>query len=340
MLSAKAKIKNSYLLMMLIISLSIALVSCGKSAGPAQPPPGEQKQLSSSYELRWGTAPAGGAFQVLGSAMLEDIKKSNPEITGSILPTVVTANLMGIHEGKVNIAFSLSDTTADAWEGKGFFAGSGQIQDLRNIATLYKQGMQWVVPANSAIKGIEDLKGKRVSPGSKGLSADLEAQRILKLYNMSYEDMKVQFLDFNDAAQQFIDGHLDALLFTTMPYPFAPIVNVASQKPIRLLSLPEDKVKEMTKYRGVEPFTLPAGIYKGVDYPVTGIAVRVHLVVDQKMPEEVVYKIVKAIAENLPRYGSVLPNMKTVSSQDMVSDVGIPFHPGALKFYREQGWVK
>lgn len=300
----------------------------------------EREAVPAKYELRWATIVAGGAWQILGNAMLEDIKQANPNITGSTVPSTPTATLMGLHQGKFSIGFSLTDATADAWEGESFFKPTGQIRNVRALAAFYPQATQIVVRANSDIKKIEDLKGKRVSPAAKGLSNDLEAQRLLKLYGMTYNDMKVQFLSFEDAATQFIDGHLDALLFMTLPFPFAAVINVGSQNPIRLISIPDDKIAQMTKFRGVEAYTLPPNLYRGVDYPVHGIAVRAHLVVRDDMPEELAYAIVKTIAEKHSRYSVALKSMSYAKLEDMPKDVGIPLHPGALKYYKERGWVK
>lgn len=295
-------------------------------------------QTEKNYELRWGTIVAGGTWQILGSAMLEDVKKANPNITGSTVPSTPTATLMGVGQGKYNIGFSLTDATADAWEGKGFF--KSPIKSIRALASFYPHATQLVVWENSPIKSIEQLKGKRVSPGAKGLSNDLEAQRLLNLYDMSYGDMKVQFLSFEDAATQFIDGHLDALLFVTLPFPFPAVINVASQGAIRLLSIPDDKIAQLAKFRGVEPFALPPNLYKGVDYTVKGIAVRSHLVVRDDMPEDIAYAIVKTIGTNFSRYPVALKSMTYAKIEDMAKDVGIPLHPGAAKYYRERGWIK
>lgn len=331
----------------LVIGL-LLLAGCGSNPNSQNTQnTGENQNTSTSTSsggkttnLRWGTITAGGAWQVIGNAMLEDIKKAYPNITGSTLPSTTSANVLGVHEGKFDIAFSIADTTADAWQGEGYFKSSGKINDIREVAALYPQSSHIVVWANSGINSIPDLKGKKVTPGAKGLSNDIEFQRLLKTYGMSYDDMTVQFLSFNDASQQMIDGHLDALAFLTVPPPYAPVINVSAQKQIKLLTIPDDKIAEMTKYQGVQPFTLPAGTYKGVDEPVKGIMSRSHVIVRKDMPEDVVYNIVKAIAENFPRYESVLSSMKYTKVEEMATDVGIPFHPGALKYYREKGWVK
>ena len=152
-------------------------------------------QLSKKYELSWGTIVAGGAWQIIGAAMLEDVKKANPNITGATVPSTPTATLMGLRQGKFNIGFSLTDSTADAWEGEGYFKPTGQIRTIRSLMALYPQATHIVVRADSDIKKIEDLRGKRVSPAARGLSNDIESQRLLKLYGMTYNDVKVQFLE-------------------------------------------------------------------------------------------------------------------------------------------------
>lgn len=341
--------KRLSLIALLVITMLLILAACGQKPGRQETSKQSETgtsdaRLKSSFvepiELRWGTTTAGGAWQVIGNAMLEDIKRENTNITGSCVPSTTTANVLGVHEGKYNVGFSLTDTTADAWNGEGFFKETGKIQDIREVAALYPHASCIVVGTDSGIDSIADLKGKKVSPGAKGLSSDLELQRLLKLYGMSYNDMQVQFLSFNDAAQQFIDGHLDCLAFVTVPQPFAPIINVASQREIKILSIPDEKIAEMEKFQGVKGYTLPPNTYPGIDYPVKGITVRSHIFVREDMPEEVVYKIVKTIVDNFDRYGDVLSSMKFVVREELAADVGIPFHPGALKYYKEKGWLK
>ena len=293
--------------------------------------------FAAKYEIQWGTIVAGGTWQLIGTSMLEDVKKAYPEITGSTLPSTTTANIMGVGSGKFNVGFSITDTTADAWDGVGFF--KQPVRNIRNLATIYPMAMQLAVRVASGINSPGDLKGKRVSPSAKGNSSDVEAQRILKAYGLSYSDMKVQFCSFEDAAQLMVDGHLDALLFTTA-FPAPSILNVSSQQKLKLLSLPDDKVKAMTRFRGVEAYSLPAGLYRGMDAPVKTIAARTHIICRNDMPDEVAYRIVKVIAENFGRYPGILKSMGYTKVQEMAKDAGIPFHPGALKYYKERGWVK
>jgi TRAP transporter TAXI family solute receptor len=300
--------------------------------------PMEMAGAAEKFEIRWGTITAGGAWQVIGAAMLEDIKKANPNITGSCIPSTTTTNALGVQIGKFNVAFCLTDTIADAWRGEGFFKEHGKIQDLRAVAAIFPHATHLMVRVDSGINKIEDLRGKRISPDGRGLSCDLQTQRLLGLYNMSYSDVNVQFLSFNDAVGNFIDRHLDALTFITVPFPFAPVINVAAQVNIKLLSLSDEDIAKLAKFPGVTRYTLPAGLYKGIDHPVHGICVYSFIFVRKDMPEDIVYAMVKTIADNLSRYGDVLASMKYVTHKGLCADVGIPYHPGAEKYFRQRGW--
>lgn len=292
-------------------------------------------------EIKWGTATAGGMWQTLGTAMLEDVLKADPSVKGSTLPVGGAANLIGIAGGKLNIAFSFSDTSYDAWEGKGFFEGKGKIRNIRALAALFPEPTQFAVFADSGITEISQLKGKKIAPGPKGGSTELVTRRILEMYGITYKDVDAKLVSFSEGGQLMIDKHIDAILYGAMLYPAPALVNVSSQRPIRLLSLSDEVVEKMVKtYKGLEPFTLAPGSYKGVDYPVKGLASLVNIVVHEEMPEGMVYAITKTIAENIPRYQSFLQPMTMMKTEDMPKDAGIPFHPGAMRYYKERGWVK
>lgn len=333
--------KYRWLSIIALILGFLMLFGCSQGSKPVSSESTSSKDKPGPFEIRWATASAGGTFQVIGAAMLEDVKKANPNIVGSILPGGAASNVLGVHEGKFNVGLAGSDTIASAWQGEDFFKEKGKIQDMRAVATIYPMVTHIVVLDNSGIERIEDLKGKRVSPGTKGVSSDLQAKRLYNLYNISYEkDLKVQYLSYDDGAQQMIDRQLDGLLYVTVPIPYSPIINITAQRNIKLLSIPDDKINELVKFQGVQRYTIPPGTYKGVDYPVKGISVPVVVFVRQDMPKEIVYSMTKTIAENFKRYGDVLTNMKYIKQQDLASDAGVPFHPGAEQYYREKGWLK
>ncbi len=294
-----------------------------------------------AYDIRWGTAPVGGLWGVLGNAMIEDVLKANPNIKGSTVPVGGAANVLGIAEKKLNVAFSFSDVAYDAWEGNEFFKAKGKIRNIRALACLFPEPTQFAVYADSGITSIAQLKGKKVTPGPKGSAIELVTRRILQEYGMSYKDMHIQLIGFEDGAGLMIDNHLDAVLYGAMAYPAPTLMNINSQRQIRLLSLSDAVIANLVKkYKGLIPYTLPAQSYKGVTTPTKGIASMVNLVAAQDMPDDVAYAITKAVAENFDRYKALVKPMGLAKLKEMPDDAGIPFHPGALKYYKERGWIK
>ena len=293
------------------------------------------------YDVRWGTSPVGGTWAVLGNAMLEDVLKASPNLAGSSVPMGGAANVIGVHQGKLNIAFSFSDTMGDAWEGFEDFKDLGKVRNVRILASLFPEPTQFVVYADSGITSVPQLKGKKITPGPRGSAIEIVTRRIFEAYGITTKDVQWRPLGFADAAEQMLDRHIDAICYGAMVYPAPPIVNVSSQRQIRLLPLSDEVIDKMVKnYKGIEPFTLAAGSYKGVDYPVKGIVSNVIIVVREDMPEDVAYVITKKIAENFDNYVKVTKAMAMGKQNEMGKDVGFPFHTGALKYYKEKGWVK
>ena len=293
------------------------------------------------YDIRLGTSFAGGIWAVLGNAMLEDILKASPNLTGSSSPMGGAANVIGVIQGKLNIAFSTSDTMGEAWEGTGDFKDVGKVRNVCILAVIFPSPSQFVVYADSGITSIPQLKGKKVTPGPRASATEITTKKILEFYGMTTKDVQWRPLGWGEGAEQMIDRHIDALLYGNFVYPAPPIINVSSQRQIRLLSISDEVIDKMVKnYKGIEPFTLPAGSYKGVDYPAKGIATNAILIVREDMPEDVAYVITKKIAENFDRYVTVTKAMAMGKVYEMGKDIGFRHHPGALKFYKEKGWVR
>jgi TRAP transporter TAXI family solute receptor len=296
---------------------------------------------AAAYDVRWGTAPAGGAWQALGTAMLEDVLKLDPRLQGSTMPIGGAANVIAVQQGKINVAFSLSDVVGEAWEGKEFFKREGELRNIRELAVLFPEATQIAVMADSGINDVMQLKGKSVSPGPKGSAIAVVTRYIVEAYGMSFNDMNIRFLSFSEAGDQFVDRHLDCIFYGAMAYPAPPLVNASSQRNIKLLSLSEEVVDKLVKgYKGLMPFTLPKDSYKGVDYPVKGIAANTVVIGSKDMPDDVAYTIVKSIDQNFEKYGRMIKAMALGKREEMAEDIGIPFHPGAVKYYKEKGWLK
>jgi len=292
--------------------------------------------FAQKFDLKLMTGPMGGSWYPLGGAIADGIQKEIPGVTVAVSPGGGVANVEAVEFGKCEIGFSNSSSGVDGVYGRPPF--KQKMPNMRQLANLYPQYFQIVVLEGSGIKSVADLKGKAISPGPRGHTGEFAARQVLEIHGLSYKDMsKVHHIGYADTVALMKDGHCDGwLLCTTIPA--ASIMDLASARKIRLIILPEEKIKTIQKLNaGYIRRDIPKGTYQGVDYDVQGFGFFTHLIISAKLPDDLVYKIAKTLIKNLPRYGDVVKDMKGVTPKDLALDIGIPFHPGALKYYKEIG---
>jgi len=290
-------------------------------------------------DLKMMTGPMGGSWYPLGGAIAELIQKNIPGSTVSVAPGGGMANVVGVQEGKADIGFGNSSSSVDGVEGREPF--KAPTKNVMQLANLYPQYFQIFVLKDSDIKSVADLKGKAICPGPKGHTGELVSRQILEVYGLSYKDMsKVNHVSYSDAGALMKDGHAHAWLpGTTIPASVG--LDLATTKGIRLISIPDDKIEAIRKMNvGYLKRIIPAGTYPGVNYEVQTIGYFTHLVISAKLPDSLVYNITKMLAENVGRLADVVKDMKGVTVKDLALDIGVPFHPGALKYYKEVGAIK
>ncbi|MFH1491428.1 MAG: TAXI family TRAP transporter solute-binding subunit, partial [Pseudomonadota bacterium] len=232
-----------------------------------------------------------------------------------------------------------SSSAVDGVHGRAPF--KQKLTKMRQLANLYPQYFQIVVLEDSGIKSIADLKGKVISPGPKGHTGEFASRQLLSIYGLSYKDMaRVHHVSYNDSVSLMKDGHCDVWLLCTTA-PASSIIDLASTRKIRLIDLPADKIAEMQKLNaGYVHRVIPKGTYQGVDYDVDGFGFFTHIIVSENVPEDLVYKITKVMVDSLPRFATVVKAMEGATAKDLATDIGVPFHPGALKYYKEVGAIK
>src|SRR5574341_2036683 len=293
----------------------------------------------SALELRIMTGPQGGSWYPLGGAIAEILKKEIPGTTGSVLPGAGIINIQGTETGQTEIGFGTAVSTADAIAGREPF--KAPAKNVKQLATLYMQYFQVVVLGDSKIQSVMDLKGKSIAVQPRGNTGEQMTRELLQVYGLSYKDMgKVSHVSYNDAVALMKDGHAQVFtLITTVPA--AAILDLASARKIRILSVPEDKFKQRQKINsGYARREIPKGIYPGVAHDVRQFGTYTHLMIRADLPDDLVYGITKALAKNVDSLGAVVRDVKGLTVQEMALDVGVPYHPGVLKFYKEAGALK
>lgn len=304
------------------------------SAGSQAPaPPGGGKAIA-PVSLRLMTGPQGGSWYPLGGAIAELIQKEIPGVTVTVMPGAGIANVKAIQDGKAELGFGNANSTADGVAGRPPF--DKKAEDVAHLVTLYYQYFQIVAPADSGIKTVADLKGKSIAVQPRGNTGEQMTRDILQVYGLSYDDMKkVNHGSYNDAVELIKNRQADAFtLITTVPA--SSVMDLATARKIRLISIPQDKLDEVRKINsGYAPRTIKAGTYPDQSEDVTTFGTYTHIIASKKLQPELVAKITELLVKNRDKLAAVVTDIKDTTERDMAADVGVPFHPAAAAFFKK-----
>ncbi len=289
---------------------------------------------AAAAEMRLMTGPQGGVWVPLGGQLKDMWEKAVPGLSVQSLPGAGIANVRAIEDGKAEVGFGNSISTVDGLAGNAPFPK--KHENICNIASLYPQYFQMLVPADSGIKTVKDLKGKAITTQPRGNTGELITGQLLKVHGMSYSDVKVSFVSYTDSVEQVKDGHAQAFTLGTA-IPSGAVMDLASARDIRLLDLSADLDGMRKLNPGYTLVTVPKGTYPKQAEDVKVIGYATHVVASCKLPADQVYAMTKAIADNVPALAATSKTMAGLTPQIMAEDVGVPFHPGAARFYKEKG---
>jgi TRAP transporter TAXI family solute receptor len=285
-------------------------------------------------DLKLMTGPQGGVWVPLGGQLKEIWENAIPGTNVQPLPGAGIANVRGIEEGKADVGFGNSISTVDGLAGNAPFPKPQA--NVCNVASLYPQYFQMLVPTDSGIQKVTDLKGKAITTQPRGNTGELITQQLLKAHGMSYNDVKVSHVSYTDSVEQMKDGHAHAFTLGTA-IPSGAVMDLASARDVKLLDL-SGSLPEMKKMNpGYTLVTIPKDTYPKQDQDVKVIGYATHLVASCNLPEDVVYKMTKAVADNVSSLAATSKALSGLTPKDMAEDIGVPFHPGAARFYKEQG---
>ena len=318
---------KTILILVLAISLVMGMFGFGMAA--------ERQFIAIS------TGGTGGTYYPLGGALAQMLSN---KVEGLIVTaqssnaSVTNCNL--ISRGQIETAFSQANTTYWSYSATGILKDAQPITNLRGIASLYPETIHIVATKASGIKTIEDLKGKKVGVGAPNSGTAADAKIILEAHGITFDDMKVDYINFNEVAQRLIDGQIDAG-FTTAGFPTSSIINIATKRDIVLVPISAEKIKELCDaipYYGAT--VIPGGLYKGVDEDVPALATPALWICDAKLSPTLVYKMTKALWEHRDVLEKVHSQGKNITLETALDGMGIPLHPGAELYYKEVGLIK
>ena len=209
---------------------------------------------------------------------------------------------------------------------KGKFEDEGAYETFASVAGLYDETVQ-IVTCFPDIKSVDDLEGKTVSVGDAGSGTEFNAKQILGAYGLTFDDINVVNLGFGDSAESLKDGKIDAAFIVA-----------ATMKDVHLVQLDDEHIEALqADYDFYTKTTIPADTYKGVSEDATTVSVRATLIASTEVGEDEVYELLKAMFDNQDDLIAGHAKFEFLNLEDAVAGISVPFHPGAVKYYAEQG---
>ena len=316
--------KYIVLTLAVVLVMSVALTGCAPQ----------------KTNLILATGGTSGTYYPFGGSMAQifNSKIQNMNVTAQATGASVE-NLKLIGQKEAELAIVQNDMTDYAYNGTESFKDS-KVENVRVIANLYPEVIQIVSSADSGIKTITDIKGKKFSVGAPGSGVEANARQLLDVMGMTYNDFSANYLSFAESADSLKDNHIDGFLFVS-GVPNAAIQDTATTSSLNFVSIPDDVIKKLIdKYPFFTEIVIPAGTYKGQTADVKTVAMKATLVAGAEVPEKVIYDLTKALFENQPELASAHAKGAELSLESAVNGVSVPFHPGAEKYYKEVGAIK
>lgn len=290
--------------------------------------------------LSIATGGTGGVYYVLGGGIAQVLSKNipNTEVTAEVTPASVD-NCKLIQAGKADLSLIMADTAYDAFKGLERFKAGGAVP-VRTLAVAYSNYMHFVaLDGSSGIKSMLDLKVKRVSTGAPGSGTEVMAMRVLESYGIDEKQIKRDRLGVSESAGALKDHKVDAFAWVG-GLPTAAVLDIAATPgvKIRILANAEHLDKLNQKYGPVYfKATIPKTSYPNMTSGVAVACVANLLVCSEKMDAGLAYNILKVLFEHQPDLVVVHKEASNFTLASATVGSSIPFHPGAIKYYREKG---
>ena len=292
---------------------------------------------AAAQQVTMMTGPQGGSWVPLGGALKNMWEKAVPGLAMTVTPGAGIANVRGVDEGKAQIGFANSSTTVDGIAGRAPYPK--KVTKVCQVANLYPQYFQVAALADAKINSYADLKGKSLVTQPKGNTAEVLTETVLKMNGLNYQSLsKANFqASYTDAVSMMKDGHAQVMTLGTTA-PASAVMDLAAARDVKLVPVDDKTMDELKRSNpGYNKLVIKAGTYPKQDKDVPVIGYSTHIVAACDLPEDVVYKMTKAMAENVDTMAAVVKPIAGLTPKDMAIDIGVPFHKGAEKFYREKG---
>jgi TRAP transporter TAXI family solute receptor len=286
------------------------------------------------------TGGTSGIYYPLGIGLSNIYSKALPDAKVSVQSTKASVeNLNLLESGRGEAALTLGDALSLAWAGNKDAGYEKPLRNLRGISAMHANYVQIVARADSGIRTLADLKGKRVSVGATKSGTELNARAVFAAAGLKYSDFaKVEYLPYKQSADLLQNRQIDVTLQSAgLGNP--ALRDLANSVDVVFIPIPPDVVAKIGDKAYVDG-VIPADTYKGQTAAVPVAKIENFLVTRKGVSTDTVYKMTKAMYEHLDELVAAHAAAKSIKLDNAIAGMPIPLHPGAEKYYREVGLIK
>lgn len=329
--------------LILALAMVFALVACGEKqpASDGDASGDGDKPARGNVIMTFGTADTGGSMYPAGAAVsqvwtnnVQGVKCNTQTSTGSF------QNCQDVSTGEIDVAVATSDVVLNAYNGTGKFADIGKLDNLRVIGAVYTSVLSGVALKSSGLTYIHDLLGKRVAVGPAASATENATLAAFDAMGIDSSNTSLENLGLGDGADSVGDGILDAA-FGFAGLPIGGQLNLAATKEIQVLDMTQEEIDKVLAGNAAYIQTkIPAGTYTGQDNDANTFGVKCLIIVTADMDADLVYDLCKAMNEHTEEMAAGNALLKDMTDPSFLcTQMPIPLHDGAQKYYSEQGLI-
>ena len=333
---------------LLVLVMVLAVAACGSKEAATETKTdsgaaASLKEKAANFDrknqfLTVGTGPTSGIYFPIGGAFATALKDYGYQ-TSAESTNASGQNIQNILKGDCEIAIAMQDSVMQAYTASGAYKDQPAATDLRALMRLWPNYVQLVTTANTGIKSVEDLRGKRVGVGAASSGVRYNAEMVLNAYGITFDDITPDYLGYGEAIDNMKNGQCDAV-FVTSGIPNATVTSLGVEYDMVIIPIDgEGREKLVSEYPYYTKTVIPAGTYNNKE-DVEGIFVYNIMLVRKDLPDEMVYDLLVGIFENISTIkASHNAANKNIDITFGVGDIQLPLHPGAEQFWKDNGYL-
>jgi hypothetical protein len=320
--------------------LAVAFAAAALVGGAISSPAAAQQKF-----MTIGTGGVTGVYYAAGGAICRLVNKDRAKhgIRCSVESTGGSVfNVNTIKAGELDMGFSQSDVQYNAVKGLGAFKDAGPWTDERAVFSVHPEPFTVLARKDANVKSFADFKGKRFNVGNPGSGTRASMEEMLAAMGWKLSDFSLASeLKADEHGPALCDGKIDGF-FYGVGHPSANIQDPTTSCGAKLVSLTGPAIDKLTADK---PYyakaTIPGGLYPNNAEATTTFGVLATVVSSSKVPAETVYQVVKAVFDNFEEFKKLHPALANLKPENMITDGNsAPLHEGAVRYYREKGWIK